>query len=147
MGMCSYVLDTILQSNKDGLPNLKPRSLAGIYIGYPSFHTGSVALVLNPDNGQLWPQFYLLFDDEFSTVRFMRKGTIPQNCKDLVQHISQSSTPDNIDLADNWFNPYIYGDTRKNPRHDMSVTPENNHKTIMLPQSKLKIQESPDIKG
>ena len=59
----------------------------------------------------------MVFDDEFSTVLLMRKGTIPPNWSDIVQLSSQSFTPDNIDLDYSWFTPDIDEDPRKNPSH------------------------------
>ena len=79
----------------------------GIYVGYSPFHSGSVSLVLNPATGHLSPQFHVLFDDELSTVPFMKEGTIPPNWTDLVQRSSQSGSPDNIDLRDTWFNQIL----------------------------------------
>ena len=65
----------------------------------------------------------MVFGDGFYTVTFMREGKIPQNWKDLVQNISQSSAPDNIDLKDNWFTIDLEKDTRENPTHVPIVTP------------------------
>ena len=74
-----YVLGTIFQGDISGLTKWEPRSHAGIYIGHSTFHAGSVALVLNPATGHVSPQFHVVFDDEFSTVPFMREVTIPPN--------------------------------------------------------------------
>ena len=78
-----------------------------MYLGRSSFHAGSVALVLNPETGHVSTQFHVVFDDEISTVLFMREITISPNWKDLVQCSSQSGAPDNIDLKDSWFTPYL----------------------------------------
>ena len=102
-----YVLDEILKGNIYGLPKLEPRSRAGIYIGHSLFHAESVALVLNPENGHVSPQFHVVFDDEFYTVPFMREGTIPPNWTDLVQRSSRSGAPENIDYEYTWFTPDI----------------------------------------
>ena len=53
------------------------------------------------------PQFHVVFDDEFSTVPFMREGKIPPNWTDLAQCSSQSREPDNIDLKYTWFTIYL----------------------------------------
>ena len=59
-----------------------------------------MALVINPGTVHALPQFQMMFDDYFFTVTFMREVTITQNSTDLVQGISQSGAPDNIDLKD-----------------------------------------------
>ena len=83
-----YVLDAILQVNIAGLHKWEPLSLAGIYFVYSLFYAGSVALVINPSTGHVSLKFHVVFDDEFSTVPFMSKGTIPTVLTDLVQLIS-----------------------------------------------------------
>ena len=87
-GFPVYVLGAILQVNISVLSNWKPLPRAGMYLGHSPSHAGSVSLVLNPENGHVSPQLHLVFDDKFSTVPCMRKGKIPPNCKDLVQHRS-----------------------------------------------------------
>ena len=64
-------------------------------------------MVLNPETGHVSPQFQVLLDDEFSTVPFMRQGKISLNFTDIVQRSSQRGAPENIDLTDTWFTPYI----------------------------------------
>ena len=61
---------------------------AGIYLGHSQFNAKSVALVLNPETGNVSPQFHVVFDDEFSTIPFMREGTISPNWTDIVQRRS-----------------------------------------------------------
>ena len=53
-------------------------------------------MVLKLATGHASNQFYVLFDDEFSTVPFMREGKINQNWIYLVKHSSQSGAPENI---------------------------------------------------
>ena len=67
-----YVLDGIFQGNISGLTKWEPLSNTWIYIVQSPFHTGSVALVLNPATGNVSHQFNVVFDDEFYTVTFMR---------------------------------------------------------------------------
>ena len=64
-------------------------------------------MVLNPATGHVSPQFHVVFDDEVSTVPFMREGTITPNWEYLVQCRSQSGAPDNIDLKETWLNTNI----------------------------------------
>ena len=69
----------------------------------------------------------MVFDDEFFTVPFMREGTIPPNWTDILQRISQSGAPDNIDLEENWFNPIPEEDTRKTPGYKPIIAPKDNN--------------------
>ena len=63
-----------------------------------------MALVLNPGTGHVSPQYHLVFDDEFSTARHLRAGTVPQNWRELVESSSFSSTEEQYSLADTWLN-------------------------------------------
>ena len=74
-----HILDARFQVNAAGIPKWEPRSRAGIYLGHKPFQVGSVALVINPATGRVLPQFHVMLDDEFSTVLFMREGTILPN--------------------------------------------------------------------
>ena len=105
MGFSICVLDEILQGNIDGLPKWEPCSLAGIYLGHLTFYSGAVSLVLNPATSHVSPQYHVVFNDEFSTVPFMREGTKPPIWIDLVQRISKSVSTENIDPKDTWFTP------------------------------------------
>ena len=58
---------------------------------------------VNPANGHVSPQFHVVFDNEFSTVTFIREGTISPNWTYLVQCSSQSGAPKNIDLRYTFF--------------------------------------------
>ena len=78
----------------------------------------------------------MVFDDAISTFPFMREGKITPNGTDLVQDSSQRIASENIDLKDTWFTPDLLEDPRENPRHEPSVAPENNNKTLTLSQSK-----------
>ena len=112
-----YILDAILQGSISGLHKWEPLSLAGIYFVYSLFYAGSVALVINPSTGHVSLKFHVVFDDEFSTVPFMREGAILPNLKDPVQLRSHSTAPENIHLKNNWFNTYLGQDTSETLSH------------------------------
>ena len=92
-GFLVYVLYSIFQVNISGLTKWEPRSHAGMYIVNLPFYAGSVALLLNPSTVHVSPQFYAVFDDEFSTVPLMRYGIILPNWIDLVKISLQSIAP------------------------------------------------------
>ena len=62
-----YVLDPRLQDSKK-IPKWKMRSRRGIYLGISKLHSSTVHLVLNPETGNISPQYHCIFDDTFSTV-------------------------------------------------------------------------------
>ena len=60
-----YVFNAGSKGNIDGLTKWKPWLSAGIYHGHSSFNDGSVALVLKPATGHVFPKLYVVVDDEF----------------------------------------------------------------------------------
>ena len=102
-GSPAYILDSRLQTNSKGVPKWEPRCRLGIFVGYSPVHARNVALILNPKSGLISPQFHVVYDDDFSTVPFLRAGTIPTNWKDLVEHSRESSADGFVDLTKTWF--------------------------------------------
>ena len=68
-GCPCYVLDSRAQMGTM-IPKWDPRSHLSIYVGHSPCHAGTVALLHNPRTMHVSPQFYLCFDDEFTTVPF-----------------------------------------------------------------------------
>ena len=99
-----YVLDSKLQSGGIGPPKWEPRSRIGIYLGHSPCHAGSVALVFNPSTGHVSPQYHVVFDDDFTTVPYMKRGEIPPNWEDLYNENRELATDEDYDLAKSWFN-------------------------------------------
>ena len=89
-------MDAIFHGNISGLTKWEPLSRAEIFIGHSKFRAGSVALVLNPETGHVSTKVHMVFDDEYSTVPFMREGKPPPNWIDIVQCISKSVAQENI---------------------------------------------------
>ena len=61
-----YILDSRLQTNPKGVPKWEPRERLGIYLGRSPAHAANVALVLNPNTGLVYPQFHVVFDENFT---------------------------------------------------------------------------------
>ena len=95
-----FVLDKRAQSGC--IPKWEPKARVGVYLGHSPCHAGSGALVLNPKTIHVSPQYYVVFDDNFSTVPFMKNGEIPPHWTALVKYNSESATDDTIDLANTW---------------------------------------------
>ena len=67
-----YALDIRPHGNISGLPKWEPHSCEGIYIGQSPSYARSVSLVLNTATDHVSSQFHVVFDDDFSTVPFIR---------------------------------------------------------------------------
>ena len=104
-GCPCYILDSRLQTNPKGVPKWEPRARLGIYLGRSPAHAGNVALVLNPKTGLVSPQYHVVFDDDFTTVPHLRKGTVPSNWEKLVLGSRERSTDEFIDLTKTWLQP------------------------------------------
>ena len=97
-----YVLDPTLQQGKK-LPRWEPRARRGIFVGYSSVHSSDVPLVLNLHTGHISPQYYVVFDDSFSTVPSLSADDIPPafwNAIDLDTDLQRASVH-RIHLDDN----------------------------------------------
>ena len=102
-----FVLDSKLQSGGGSIPKWNPRARAGVYLGHSPCHAGSVALVLNPKTLIVSPQYHIVFDDEFSTVPFMRDGNIPSHWRDLVLQSQELVSDPVFEMATSWANSYL----------------------------------------
>ena len=58
---------------------------------------------MNPKTGLVYPQFYLVFDDNFETVPHLCAGTVPKNWSDLVTNSREKSTKGFYDITKTWF--------------------------------------------
>ena len=67
------------------IPKWEPRARMGIYVGRSPSHASNVALVLNPQTGHVSPQFHVVFDDDFTTVEYLCKMTVPPHWAELVR--------------------------------------------------------------
>jgi hypothetical protein len=98
-----YVLDHHLQSaGGPGPPKWEPRSWIGVYLGHSPFHGGSVALVFNPKTATVSPQYHVVFNNDFTTVPYMKQGEVPPNWEDLYCLSKESATDESFNLAFEW---------------------------------------------
>jgi hypothetical protein len=88
-GCPCYVLDHRLQSGNSMIPKWEPRARMGLYVGRSPSHAANVALIFNPRTGHISPQFHVIFDDDFTTVPYLRTATIPPYWADLVRASSK----------------------------------------------------------
>ena len=59
-------------------------------------------MVLNPKTLHVSPQFHVVFDDTFSTVDHMEKGTIPPNWQELVNASENLEPEETTELEKIW---------------------------------------------
>jgi hypothetical protein len=84
-GSPCYVLDQRLQSGASMIPKWEPQARMGIYVGRSPLHASNVTLVLNPRTGHTSPQFHVGFNDDFTTVEYLCKMTVPPHWAELVR--------------------------------------------------------------
>ena len=100
-----YVLQDKLQSGAAKAPKWDPRARLGVYLGYSPFHSRKVALVLNPHTGHVSPQYHVTFDDDFSTLPFVRKGIEPPHWTTLFDQSTYKATDSPFEATEHWTSP------------------------------------------
>lgn len=81
-----YVFDARI---KDGgkTPKWQKRSQRGIFVGYSTGHSFTVALVLNPDTGHMRAQYHVVFDELFNTTTAKEPSQVTLDTwNDLLTH-------------------------------------------------------------
>ena len=100
-----YVLQDKLQSGSGKPPKWDPRARLGVYLGYSPFHSRKVALVLNPFTGHVSPQYHVTFDDDFTTLPFVRQGVEPPHWSRLFNKSSYKATDSPFEATEHWTSP------------------------------------------
>ena len=67
-GCPTFVLEQKLHNPGVKIPKWDPRILRGVHMGFSKMHSTQVGLVINLLTGSISPQYYVVFDDMFSTV-------------------------------------------------------------------------------
>ena len=104
-GCPAYVLQDTLQSGTGKAPKWDPRARLGVYLGYSPFHSRKVALVLNPYTGHVSPQYHVTFDDDFTTLPFVRQGTEPPHWTTLFDQSTYKATDTPFEATEHWTSP------------------------------------------
>ena len=95
-----FVLDARNQSGIVSVPKWEPRSRMGVNLGFSPVHSSDVALVFNPSTGFVSPQYHLVFDDDFSTLEYVRKQVHPPHWSILVEQSSHRATVNDFSIND-----------------------------------------------
>ena len=61
-----------------------------------------MAVVWNPTTGRVSVQYYVVFDNDFTTVPYTEADTLPPNWEDLIHHSCETATAKEVELADSW---------------------------------------------
>jgi len=77
-GCPAYVLDKTITADGKKLPQWKPHSSHGMYLGHADKYASSAPLILNIQTGFIMPQFHVVTDDWFATV-----STTPEDLPDF----------------------------------------------------------------
>ena len=108
-----YILNASNQSGGIETSKWEPRSHIEIYLGRSSVHAGNVSLALNLHTGLVSLQYHLIFDDEFTTVKYLRSSSPSPNWTNLLRHNTVSVPIDSDDTINKtWLHP------EKVDRHD-----------------------------
>ena len=100
-GCPTFVLDAPLQGSIGGKPKWSEKSRVGVYLGHSSQHSSTVALVLNPKTGHVSPQFHIVFDNTFDTVKQdMDFESLWQEKSNMVDQLSETVA---VDIPDSHF--------------------------------------------
>jgi hypothetical protein len=84
-GCPCYVFDHRLQSGTGKIPKWEPWAQMGIYAGCLPSHVSNAGLILNLCTGNVLPQFHVVYDDDFTTVPYLRIATVPPHWTKLVR--------------------------------------------------------------
>jgi len=71
------------------IPKWEPRAWMGLYVGRSPSHAAHVALIFDPSTGHVSRQFHVIFDDDFTTVPYLRTAAIPPYWAELVRASSK----------------------------------------------------------
>ncbi len=78
-----------MQSGIGQIPKWEPRSRMSIYVVRSPSHASNVGLILNPRTGHISPQFHVVYDDDFTTVPYLRTVSVPPHWEKLVESSAQ----------------------------------------------------------
>ena len=110
------------------MPKWNAKARVGVYLGHSPAHAGSVALVLNPQTLHVSPQYHVVFDDDFSTVPYMRKSEMPPNWLELVNSSREKATDEDFELASRWsVDSTLNEDVAKESDVSLSALNEGEH--------------------
>ena len=87
-----------------------------------------MALVWNPTTGRVSPQYHVVFDDDFTTVPYMKAGTITKNWQEIIEHSSEMATTENVFKADAWLSGQQMVDATNELTYPFVIEPDQHKK-------------------
>ena len=89
------------------IPKWDPRARMGIYVGRSPSHASNVGLILNPRTGHVSPQFHVVYDDNFTTVPYLRTNKVPPHWAQLIEESSNFYQPAHEIRPSTWQSLFI----------------------------------------
>ncbi|KAL7463822.1 hypothetical protein ACHAXS_004178 [Conticribra weissflogii] len=124
-----FVLDGRLQSDPKGVPKYGSQDaeleLYGEFASVCRLRLPSSS-TQNPTTG---PQFHVVFDHTFSTVRYMRNKMVPPHWAELVKNSTELATEENFDLAKTWFQT-VDDPTESAPHNTNIITQDDSNAPV-----------------
>jgi hypothetical protein len=122
-----YVLDPTLQQGMK-LPRWQPRSRRGLFVGYSHHHSSDVPLVLNLQTGSISPQFHVVFDDSYSTVKSIGDDDVPPdfwtapNLEACIHRVPVDPHDPSVSLLpDDWLTPHELEEKRRHVHRQTQI--------------------------
>jgi hypothetical protein len=84
-GCPCYVLDHCLQSDSGNIPIWESCARTGIYVGRSPSHAANVSLILNLQTRHVFPQYHVVYNDNFMMVPYLHNATVPPHWVELVK--------------------------------------------------------------
>ena len=132
-----FILDAPNQTGSIGTPKWRPRSHTGIYLGHSPCHASSVALVLNLKTGLISPQYHIVYDDEFTTVKYLESLTPPPHWEHLVRTAFEKRSDLSDKISSSWLFPSEPSPRSPNkPSTDEDIPPQRQKPTTSTTDSR-----------
>ena len=87
-----------------------------------------MALVWNLTTSQVSPQYHVVFYDDFTTVPYMKAGTLPSNWQELIEHSSEKATTEDFIMADTWLSDQQMADATDQLTDPFAIVPDQHNK-------------------
>ena len=97
------MLEDANESGLTGTLKWELRERGGVYLDHYPSHSGNVALILHLQTGHISHQYHMVYDNEFTTVKYIESGEEPPNWCNLVEDLSEKVTDGKYNLARTWY--------------------------------------------
>ena len=96
----------VAEENQSGLTETRkwePITRTGVYLGHYPAHTGNVVLVLNILTGHVSLQYYVVFDNKFTTIEYLQSViALPSWCN-FYQNSCEKVNDEQYNMVYTWY--------------------------------------------